>query len=84
MGYSAVQSVLNEELDTRTKTEEKLGLYKNQTDVVKEMTLLKNKISELEIGLKQAEFKVRKTFPNIKFLNYNDRKRILVNLNNLF
>ena len=77
MGYLILQPVRNEELDARTKTEERL--LKNQKDVVNEMTSLKNKISELEISLEQAEFRVPKTFPNVKFLNYKDRKRILVN-----
>jgi hypothetical protein len=63
-------------LESKSKKEEKS--IKNQRDVFNEINLLKNKISELEISLEQAEFRVPKTFPNIKFLNYKDRKRILV------
>lgn len=77
-GYHLLQSLLHDEFDSKTKIEEKL--MKNQKDVLHEITLLKNKINELEISLEQAEFRVPKTFPNIKFLNYKDRKRILVKL----
>jgi hypothetical protein len=63
-------------LDANAKNEEKS--IKNQRDLFNEINLLKNKISELEISLEQAEFRIPKTFPNIKFLNYKDRKRSLV------
>ncbi len=78
MGYHFLQPDRNDELDSKTKAEERL--LKNQKDVFTEITLLKNKISELELSLEQAEFRVPKTFPTVKFLNYKDRKRILVSL----
>lgn len=71
-----LQPILNYDMDSKAKTEEKS--IRNQRDVFNEISLLKNKISELEISLEQAEFRIPKTFPNIKFLNYKDRKRILV------
>ncbi len=75
-GYHLLQPILNYDMDSKAKTEEKS--IRNQRDVFNEISLLKNKISELEISLEQAEFRIPKTFPNIKFLNYKDRKRILV------
>ncbi|XP_046635133.1 UDP-glucuronic acid decarboxylase 1-like [Daphnia pulicaria] len=75
-GYHLLQPILNYNSESKSKKEEKS--IKNQRDVFNEINLLKNKISELEISLEQAEFRVPKTFPNIKFLNYKDRKRILV------
>lgn len=75
-GYHLLQPLLKYEINSKTKNEEKL--LKNQREVLSEITSLKKKINELEISLEQAEFRVPKTFPNIKFLNYKDRKRILV------
>lgn len=77
-GYHLLQPLLKYEINSKTKNEEKL--LKNQREVLSEITSLKKKINELEISLEQAEFRVPKTFPNIKFLNYKDRKRILVKL----
>lgn len=38
------------------------------------------KIQELEMRLKDIEFRIPKKYPEVKFLNYKDRKRILVSL----
>lgn len=76
VGYHLLQPIRSYELDSLTKIEEKL--LKNQKDAFKEIASLKHKISELELSLEQAQFKIPKTFPNVKFLNYKDRKRILV------
>lgn len=76
VGYHLLQPIRSYELESRTKIEEKL--LKNQKDTFNEIALLKLKISELELSLEQAQFRIPKTFPNVKFLNYKDRKRILV------
>ena len=75
MGYHVVQRFQKEKFEANT-----IKPSKNQKDAVNEMTLLKNKISQLEISLELAERTVPRKFPNIKFLNYRDRKRILVNI----
>lgn len=77
VAYHFLQPIHNHELESITRFEEKL--LKSQKDTLSEMELLKHKISELELSLEQAEFRVPKTFPHVKFLNYKDRKRILVN-----
>lgn len=47
-------------------------------EMAKEISFLKQKINHLELNLEQAELTVAKTFPNVRFKNYKDRKRILV------
>lgn len=37
------------------------------------------RIKHLEGKIKQLESRIPKQFPNVKFLNYRERKRILVN-----
>lgn len=76
MGYHFYHPIHRYELDSKTKFEEKIT--RNQRDAINEIALLKQKINELELSLEQAEYRVPKTFPNVKFLNYKDRKRILV------
>lgn len=78
MGYHVLHSsFVNTE--ARIAVEEKL--IQNQKDVINQLNSLKHKMSELEISLEQAELRVPKEFPSVKFLNYKDRKRILVILN---
>lgn len=48
------------------------------TEMANEISSLKKKIDHLELNLENAEITVPKTFPNVKFKNYKDRKRILV------
>lgn len=50
-------------------------------ELLNEIKILKQKIHQLESGvIQQPRFKESKLFPKVQFLNYKDRRRILVNL----
>ena len=75
MGYHFLQPQ-SIESEARSKIEGKL--IQSQKDAVNEINLLKQKMSELELSLEKAVLRVPKDFPSVRFLNYKDRKRILV------
>ena len=50
---------------------------------LKEMAKLKAKLAELEVENKGSGMIPTKTYPPVKFLNYKDKKRILVSLWNI-
>ena len=68
----------NEVSDSKSSSEAKA--LKNHKDILNEIQHLKQKIGLLELTLEQGdkELRVPKSFPGVKFLNYKDRKRILV------
>lgn len=46
----------------------------------KELALANNKIEQLENKMQGFEERIRKPYPNVKYLNYRSKKRILVNI----
>lgn len=44
----------------------------------KELTLANNKIEQLENKMQGFEERIKKPYPNVKYLNYRSKKRILV------
>ena len=50
----------------------------NYINTLNEISMLKEKLAILELDIKQSEFKIPKVFPKVTFLNYKERKRILV------
>jgi len=55
---------------------------KHNTDLINklknELTLANDKIEELENKMQGFEERIKKPYPNVKYLNYRSKKRILV------
>ena len=66
---------LSEE-EIRSRLEERHE--RSYKEALSEIKYLRHKISQLEVSLNQADVKTSKAFPEVKFKNYKDRKRILV------
>lgn len=54
----------------------------NDKDIKKYDDEAAQKIKHLEHKIEQLESRIPKQFPDVKFLNYRERKRILVSTNN--
>ena len=51
---------------------------RNEADYSGKLKILKSRLDEMEMKLENFESRTIKTYPNIKFLTYKDRKRIMV------
>lgn len=47
-------------------------------DLKKELALANSKIEQLESKMQGFEDRIKKPYPNVKYLNYRSKKRILV------
>lgn len=65
--------------DSMTESDRPHNLNQKPTDLnIKELEEAKSKIRELEMRIKLLEGGNPRRFPDVKFLNYRTRKRILV------
>lgn len=53
-------------------------LQSNYLSTLKEIAVLKNRLAVLEVESRRTDFTEVKSFPEVKFLNYKDKKRILI------
>lgn len=53
---------------------------KTEADLTKKLSGAYSKLHDLESRLKNLEKHIPKNYPDVKFLNYKDRKRILVSI----
>ena len=61
---------------SKSKTDEQMR--NNYLNTLKEISMLKSKLADLEVESKRSGLVELKSFPQVKFLNYKDKKRILV------
>lgn len=60
--------------------EEKSKNFKEANKIELDVAEIFDKINHLEKKIKNLESRTVKTYPDVKFLNYKDRKRILVSI----
>jgi len=61
---------------SKSKTDEQMR--NNYLNTLKEISMLKSKLADLEVESKRSGLVELKSFPQVKFLNYKDKKRILI------
>ena len=77
-GIYLLQQSQSESVDELSSIHDEPSLSIKIKEMVNEISSFKKKIDHLELNLENAEIAVTKSFPNVKFKNYKDRKRILV------
>ncbi|XP_073992488.1 UDP-xylose synthase [Rhodnius prolixus] len=76
--YTQDKSEIDVKIKTHAKTRKEILLPSINLSLLKELSDANERIKALEIKLMSLESRVPKPFPNVKFLNYRTKKRILV------